>query len=46
MTAAVPDDLEPRRRDAQQRLERAVGEGRLTLRVWSLLGDVTVRSAG
>ncbi|MCF7550254.1 DUF1707 domain-containing protein [Pseudonocardia sp. WMMC193] len=31
MTAALPDDLEPRRRAAQQQLERAVGEGRLTL---------------
>jgi hypothetical protein len=31
VTAALPDDLEPRRRDAQQQLERAVGEGRLTL---------------
>ncbi|WP_181783196.1 DUF1707 SHOCT-like domain-containing protein [Pseudonocardia pini] len=31
MTAALPDDLEPQRRAAQQQLERAVGEGRLTL---------------
>ena len=31
MTAALPDDLEPQRRAAQQSLERAVGEGRLTL---------------
>jgi len=31
VTAALPDDLEPQRRAAQQQLERAVGEGRLTL---------------
>jgi hypothetical protein len=50
VTAAVPDDLEPRRRDAQQRLERAVGEGRLTLdeftdrvgRVWAADDGVAI----
>jgi hypothetical protein len=50
VTAAVPDDLEPRRRDAQQRLERAVGQGRLTLdeftdrvgRVWAADDGVAI----